>query len=378
MGEKIIINKLIFELLFFFFFSLVPLPGFCDLVYLKTGKTIEGVVEKESSSSVVLNIGSGQVILNKTEINHIYKYTPEEHSVLMEQWSYKYFMLPDYIPEGFKDVIDDFKNVEHARKIAIESKKKLDQNKKLVKGLEEESAQFKKRLNEINTKISKMKPEDNVKEYNSLIDGSNVLFSKVQVAEYEKERLQKTTPVLNKRISEYVNDLTLFRKAFMDRYVALNKKSKELNKFFFEGIKNKMEEMETDFTQYEIDYNRYDSGIFVEAVLNDLVKANFIVDTGASVVVISKEVADKLALSPEIDRSAFEVTLADGSKAKASPVILKSIKVGEARIENVPAAIIEKKGISEEDGLLGMSFLKNFLVRINTKENKLILEEFNP
>jgi predicted aspartyl protease len=45
---------------------------------------------------------------------------------------------------------------------------------------------------------------------------------------------------------------------------------------------------------------------------------------------------------------------------------------------NVPAAIIDKKGTSDEDGLLGMSFLKNFLVRINTKENKLILEEFSP
>ena len=63
---------------------------------------------------------------------------------------------------------------------------------------------------------------------------------------------------------------------------------------------------------------------------------------------------------------------------KASPAILKSVKVGEAKLENVPAAVIEKKGTSEEDGLLGMSFLKNFLVRINTKENKLILEEFNP
>jgi predicted aspartyl protease len=72
------------------------------------------------------------------------------------------------------------------------------------------------------------------------------------------------------------------------------------------------------------------------------------------------------------------VILADGSKVKAKPVILKSIKVGDAQLNNVQAAIIEKKGISEEDGLLGMSFLKNFLVRINTKENKLILEEFNP
>lgn len=378
MIKKMIINKMISRLLFFCFFVSVSFSGFCDRVYLKTGQTIEGIVEKENNSSVTLNIGSGLITLSKSEIDHIYNYNPQERNLLMEKWSYKYFMLPEYIPDGFKDVVDDFRNTESMRKVAIESKRKLDKNKKLIKEADDEIAQLKKRLNEINTKLSTMKSGDNVKEYNSLVEESNLLFSKVQVNEYEKENLGKNTPLLNKNISDYVNDLTLFRKTFMERHSSLDKKNKEENKFFFEGLKHKVEEMETDFTQYEIDYNRYGSTIFVEAMLNDLIKVNFVVDTGASVVVISREIADKLNLGHEVERSSFEVTLADGSKVRASPVLLKKVKVGDATLEDVPAAVIEKKGISEEDGLLGMSFLKNFLVRINTKENKLILEEFNP
>lgn len=370
-------NKFILSLLFFFFLNFVPFWGFCDLVYLKSGKSIEGIVEKENNSSVTLNIGSGVVTLNKNEIKQIRNYTPEEQNALIERWRYEYFMYPDYIPEGLDDIVDDFKNTEDARKRAIEGKRKSDKNKKWIKELEEESTQLKVKLNEINTKLSTIKAEDNVGEYNFLIGESNALFSKIQVLQYEKENIEKVQPSLNKGIADYVNDLTLFRKTFMERHGSLDKKLKEKNKSFFAGMKKKLEEMENDFTQYEIDYNRYGPTILVEAVLNGLVKVNFIVDTGASVVVISNDIADKLKISSEAGEP-FDVVLADGSKVKAKPVILKSIKVGDAQLNNVQAAIIEKKGISEEDGLLGMSFLKNFLVRINTKENKLILEEFNP
>ncbi len=42
--------------------------------------------------------------------------------------------------------------------------------------------------------------------------------------------------------------------------------------------------------------------------------------------------------------------------------------------------ISTKKSIDsrEEDGLLGMSFLEKFVIRIDANDNKLVLEEFNP
>ena len=67
--------------------------------------------------------------------------------------------------------------------------------------------------------------------------------------------------------------------------------------------------------------------------------------------------------------------MADGNTTPGVPVVLDSIKVGTAEVRNVRAAImLERVGEPHEAGLLGMSFLKNFHVKIDTARKKLILE----
>ena len=128
----------------------------------------------------------------------------------------------------------------------------------------------------------------------------------------------------------------------------------------------------------EIPY--YGSGqnrIIVEAILNGKVRTLMIVDTGATSVCITPEVASKLAgVSGEASKKT-RIRWVDGSITEATPAILRSVKVGDAKAENVKALISNMPSFfdSRINGLLGMSFLSKFHVTIDSERKKLILEE---
>jgi len=114
----------------------------------------------------------------------------------------------------------------------------------------------------------------------------------------------------------------------------------------------------------------------VEALLNGKVKAALLTDTGASMVVISRAVANWLELEGVDDGETINVVLADGSVTTATPVTLDSVKVGSSEVKNVRAAITETPPGAGLDGLLGMSYLRHFHVKLDAAENSLVLEKY--
>ncbi|NQU95185.1 MAG: retroviral-like aspartic protease family protein [Candidatus Omnitrophica bacterium] len=113
----------------------------------------------------------------------------------------------------------------------------------------------------------------------------------------------------------------------------------------------------------------------VDVVLNDKIRASLFVDTGASFVSISEKTAGDLKIDlgslPKI-----KLILANGSEVEGYSTTLDSVEVGNARIENVKIAIHKMSDSGKVDGLLGMSFLKHFHVKLDSQENCLILEKY--
>ena len=194
-----------------------------------------------------------------------------------------------------------------------------------------------------------------------------------------KENIEKKTRYLDRDIRNYINQLSIFRKELMDRYSKIqNAGIDDKSRIFFEVAKKKIEQMEKDFVRNEISYNKFGSSIIVTAEINGFIYARLVLDTGADLVVISKDIAEKLGLDIKENSPSLIVILADGRRVKAKSVILRSIKVGNAEVRNVAAAVLEDSQPTGEDGLLGMSFLKNFTVKLDRGHNILIFEQFSP
>jgi clan AA aspartic protease (TIGR02281 family) len=111
----------------------------------------------------------------------------------------------------------------------------------------------------------------------------------------------------------------------------------------------------------------------VRLKLNDKVWGKFLVDTGASAMHISQAMAQKLKAKPERGQM-VPVQLAGGRMVAGRVVVLKKVQIGEALVENAKAIVLDQDNMGLRDGLLGMTFLENFVFSLDTKKGELILE----
>ncbi|MFT3730968.1 MAG: TIGR02281 family clan AA aspartic protease [Hyphomicrobium sp.] len=95
------------------------------------------------------------------------------------------------------------------------------------------------------------------------------------------------------------------------------------------------------------------------------------VDTGASLVALSYEDAERVGIFVKPSDFTQMVQTANGA-ARVAPVTIARIRIGDIMVRNVPAAVSER-GVSARS-LLGMSFLGR-LSRVEMRGDTLVLQE---
>ncbi|MBI2583178.1 MAG: retroviral-like aspartic protease family protein [Candidatus Aenigmarchaeota archaeon] len=102
-------------------------------------------------------------------------------------------------------------------------------------------------------------------------------------------------------------------------------------------------------------------------------KIRMALDTGATYVMIPWEVAEILELKPELSKERIETVTASGVE-KVPLVNLEIVRVLDKEARTIRAIVHDLPSRSYVDGLLGLSFLKNFNLHINFKEGTLEIE----
>ncbi|MGF1604783.1 MAG: TIGR02281 family clan AA aspartic protease [Rhodothalassiaceae bacterium] len=110
-----------------------------------------------------------------------------------------------------------------------------------------------------------------------------------------------------------------------------------------------------------------DGHFYVNADVNG-VPVRFLVDTGASAVVLTPKDAARIGLPPDALRFTASAMTANGRVAVA-PVRLDSVAAGDVRADNVPALV---NGGELKRSLLGMSFL-NRIGGFEVRQQRLVL-----
>jgi clan AA aspartic protease (TIGR02281 family) len=124
-------------------------------------------------------------------------------------------------------------------------------------------------------------------------------------------------------------------------------------------------------------FSRDSLGITLAVKINNKIEAKLVLDTGATLVVLRRDLAVSLGINLDDAKPDIKLMLADGRKINAKFITLESVKVEDSEAKNVEAAImLEEAGeFGFGDGLLGMSFLKRFNFKVDYKQKKLILEK---
>ncbi len=114
--------------------------------------------------------------------------------------------------------------------------------------------------------------------------------------------------------------------------------------------------------------------VVIEATLNRKKAAKFVVDTGASYTMISNAMARELAIDIGTNQRTLPFQTANGL-IQAPMTNLESITVGGMEIKNLTAAVHDAIPGSQVTGLLGLNFLSNFRMDIDTQKGMLHLEK---
>jgi len=142
--------------------------------------------------------------------------------------------------------------------------------------------------------------------------------------------------------------------------------------------RRKEEELKEELAPKNVNITDDRGQIVVVALLNKKINATLILDTGASLVVIKDSVAKQLGIDTGSLKGVIKLRLADGRESAAKHAVLSSISVQGVEATNVDVAILssDAQDPSLKDGLLGMTYLKNFSFKIDQKNKKLTLERF--
>ena len=114
--------------------------------------------------------------------------------------------------------------------------------------------------------------------------------------------------------------------------------------------------------------------VIIQAILNNKRSAKFVVDTGASYTLISNALARDLAIDVGSNPKTLAFQTANGL-IQAPITSLESVTVGGMEIRNLPAAVHDAVPDPEVSGLLGLNFLSNFRMDIDTQHGMLYLEK---
>ena len=110
--------------------------------------------------------------------------------------------------------------------------------------------------------------------------------------------------------------------------------------------------------------------LFVDVVINDQVLVPFLLDTGASLTIITRATALSLGLDDWESLDWMEFTT-NGGRVRSPIIELDSIRVGQNEVEDVDVAIDVDEHLPF--GLLGMNFLRHFRVVVDQQRQQVQL-----
>lgn len=128
-----------------------------------------------------------------------------------------------------------------------------------------------------------------------------------------------------------------------------------------------------------IPFDLYGNRPFINVKINNKQTLRFVIDTGASLSVISDKAAAQLGIKP-IARGGHARAVGGSGEFGIVYGLLDSVTIGEAKVDLVPTYIrtvhapAEASAAEKPDGYIGLSVLSNFAVTIDYKEKKLILD----
>ncbi len=345
-------------------------PTRADTVYLKNGNQLEGVITGQTAAQVVLDFGYGSTVLDKLDIAKIQRADKNQASKTAKKIKHRQYESGLAVPNGGETLDALYRDAQGKRDKALDARA-------LSRDLDEESAQLEERLPALKTDYAARSADlDRVDSgsdpvgYNRVIGEVNKTGVKIQSLGLRLEEIDRLKKDAGVRGHDYLESYRRLEDYARGEGKPLLKQEAD----YYAWLRGELTAMAGDFRVEEIPVEKDSGGIYVKVRFNGNVTGRLLVDTGASTTLLYREIVARLGLPPGARVGTVNAKVADGRAVKADLLRLSSMSVGKSEVKNVLAAASPASG-QGFDGLLGMTFLGQFIVRVDGARGRLILED---
>jgi len=347
-----------------------------DTILLNNGRNFTGEIKKETDRQITLDIGGGTISIRKSSIESISK------SDLLSSRQTSRRPINALIeldpPNELIDLATAYKKIKKDRFSAIQAKKKAHEFQNKRADLMNKHVQEKKRHTVIAQQASVADPNRNIQGYNHLIYQQNQSTNKLLGIQNQLTKSFQEVASGKKTISHYLQTLDSLKNKVQEsksKFPTIG--DKDQAKSFWEKIDKKLAQFDNEFKSLSVPHESANGHMILNVRINDRVEGRFLLDTGASYVTLSQKMAKRLDLNLSTSIK-IPLTMADGSMIDGRPVILNSMRVGDVQANRVTAIILPSPPSKGIDGLLGMSFLREFVINFDPANKKLVFKRFEP
>jgi len=342
-----------------------------DLVELNSGKEMKGLITRETRSEIDLDIGYGTVTLNKADIRAIKRSKAKSRDALVNAKRLQDLVDGDAVTEDQAPVVKAYKKAAQTREDLRDARARQEDAQDSEAGNDSELNDLIADNKRIAQELSTANRDADPRYYNQLVSQFNSGTAAIRAKQLAMVERHAADSGLAEKIRDYMaayQDFAREFRSFPKPEADAGKDDKE----FYGLMKGALAKMGRDFAREKVDAERVNGHWVVDVLLDGKVTARMIVDTGASVIALSRAIADQLG--PEaVKRGNGQVEVADGRKVRVQVLELPVVEVGGSKAEHVLAGIMPDAPAPGIDGLLGMSFLNHFGFESDPKSGSLYL-----
>ena len=341
----------------------------CDVVHLKTGGKVEGVIVSEKGGMITVDIGFGTTTVDTADIASIERSNTRDQNRLEKNRT---------TPPVLKPFMETMHHLRSLRFKAVKRKRDLDQLNHEIDSIEKiynyisgDYITLREDLNEATEKGIYARHEQRY-----LVGKAHGYNASILECQQQLEVKKRDKKRRNSALITYLDSLAIVDRTFKTLKKSGPVKTNKNIQSTLADIEKDLKKFNAEFQVAAIDVTFIGGNhIIVPVKINGKSPVALLLDTGASSVVLSRALATRLGISWSRGRE-IEVTLANGEKTKGNLITLHSVAVEEFRADNVRATVLEKPPGPDIDGLLGMSYLDRFIIHIDAVNKKLVLRNF--
>jgi clan AA aspartic protease (TIGR02281 family) len=349
-----------------------------DTITLTNGRTVEGIITRETDAQITLDFGVGSTTVPRNRIRSMQRSNPEARAAMESGWQKKNYLHEKYVPAGYAELAAEFLRVSQQRDAARAAQGDISDAHREEVRLGEEADLLQRMFAETSARLQSASPSNGVVAYNALVATNNILQSRLTLARSGIEATRKRRGKDTEQVLAYDEAFQAFERKLADvKPPADDLPDVEARRYFLEQISGAMRVFGAEFVTSRADGEASASGTFLTVRINGVIDGRFLLDTGASMVTLTEAFASRIPIDPTPLPSG-QFTMADGRKVSGKIATLASVKVGDAQAENVAAVILPTGSGQDTDGLLGMSFLKHYAVHLEGSSGKVTFRRFDP